>query len=411
MAEVADRLRADIVGDEVTYVANRNINYTNVCTFKCKFCAFSKGPLSLNLRGAPYLLELGEITDRVAEAEAMGATEVCLQGGIHPDFDGDYYLARDPGRPRGVAHHPHPRVHRARGDRGRPPVGACRSPTTWCLLRDAGLRTLPGTAAEILDDEVRAVLCPDKIDTEQWLEAHRTAHGSDSTPTSPSCSAPSSSPGRGPATSCAPGPCSCETGGFTEFVPLPFVHMATPIYIQRRSRRGPTFRETVLMHAVGRIAYRGRHRQHPAELGEARRRRGPPAAAGRGQRPRRDPHRREHLAGRRGQPRPDDGRRRVPAPWSPRSDARSPSAPPCTAGSSTPTATAPCSPASTDVTGSSFEQRRARRRPSTARPRRPDRTAVPPSRSGSTGPAPRRSVASTARCSTRWPPCSTGAPT
>src|SRR5581483_11325117 len=92
VAEVADDLRRRTVGDVVTYVANRNINYTNVCTFKCRFCAFSKGPLSLNLRGTPYLLELDEITARVAEAEALGATEVCLQGGIHPSFDGDYYL-------------------------------------------------------------------------------------------------------------------------------------------------------------------------------------------------------------------------------------------------------------------------------------------------------------------------------
>ena len=92
VAEVADDLRRRIAGDAVTFVYNRNINYTNVCTFKCRFCAFSKGPLSLNLRGAPYLLELSEITDRVAEAEAEGATEVCLQGGIHPSFDGDYYL-------------------------------------------------------------------------------------------------------------------------------------------------------------------------------------------------------------------------------------------------------------------------------------------------------------------------------
>ena len=92
VAEVADDLRRRIAGDDVTFVRNRNINYTNVCTFKCRFCAFSKGPLSLNLRGAPYLLELDEITRRVAEAVAEGATEVCLQGGIHPNFDGDYYL-------------------------------------------------------------------------------------------------------------------------------------------------------------------------------------------------------------------------------------------------------------------------------------------------------------------------------
>ena len=118
VAEVADDLRRGTVGDAVTFVRNRNINYTNVCTFKCRFCAFSKGPLSLNLRGAPYLLELDEITRRVAEAEAEGATEVCLQGGIHPNFDGDYYLHVLEAVRAGVERHPHPRLHRARGDRG-----------------------------------------------------------------------------------------------------------------------------------------------------------------------------------------------------------------------------------------------------------------------------------------------------
>jgi len=256
VAAVADHLRAEIVGDEVTYVANRNINYTNVCTFKCKFCAFSKGPLSLNLRGAPYLLELSEITDRVAEAEAMGATEVCLQGGIHPDFDGDYYLhvIRAVREASATIHiHGFTALEVTEGARrsGLPLADYL------VLLRDAGLRTIPGTAAEILDDEVRAVLCPDKIDTEEWLEAHRAAHGvglnSNVTIMFGAIEQPRSWARHLVRTRAL----QHETGGFTEFVPLPFVHMATPLYLQRRSRRGPTFRETLLMHAVGRIAYRG----------------------------------------------------------------------------------------------------------------------------------------------------------
>jgi len=256
IAAVADALRAEIVGDEVTYVANRNINYTNVCTFKCKFCAFSKGPLSLNLRGAPYLLELSEITDRVAEAEAMGATEVCLQGGIHPNFDGDYYL-----HVIRAVREASPTIHIHGFTALEVTEGARRSGVGLAdylvLLRDAGLRTLPGTAAEILDDEVRAVLCPDKINTEQWLEAHRAAHGvglnSNVTIMFGAIEQPRSWARHLVRTRAL----QQETGGFTEFVPLPFVHMATPLYIQRRSRRGPTFRETLLMHAVGRIAYRG----------------------------------------------------------------------------------------------------------------------------------------------------------
>ena len=256
VAEVADQLRYDSIGDEVTFVANRNINYTNVCTFKCKFCAFSKGPLSLNLRGTPYLLELGDITDRVAEAEAMGATEVCLQGGIHPKFDGDYYLEVIK-----AVRQASPTIHIHGFTALEVTEGARRLDMPLAdylvLLRDAGLRTIPGTAAEILDDEVRAVICPDKINTEEWLEAHRTAHsvGLNSNVTimfgsieQPRSWARHLVRTRG---------LQLETGGFTEFVPLPFVHMATPIYIQKKARRGPTFRETVLMHAVGRIAYRG----------------------------------------------------------------------------------------------------------------------------------------------------------
>jgi FO synthase len=256
VAEVADSLRAEAVGDEVTYVANRNINYTNVCTFKCRFCAFSKGPLSLNLRGAPYLLELGDITERVREAEALGATEVCLQGGIHPSFDGGYYLEVI-----AAVREASPTIHIHGFTALEVTEGARRSGTTLAeyltLLRDAGLKTLPGTAAEILDDPVREVLCPDKITTDEWLEAHRTAHSvglrSNVTIMFGAIEQPRSWARHLLVTRAL----QKETGGFTEFVPLPFVHMAAPIYLRRGSRRGPTFRETLLMHAVGRIAYRG----------------------------------------------------------------------------------------------------------------------------------------------------------
>ena len=256
VAEVADHLRREIVGDEVTYVANRNINYTNVCTFKCRFCAFSKGPLSLNLRGAPYLLELSDITERVREAEALGATEVCLQGGIHPSFDGDYYLEVI-----AAVREASPTIHIHGFTALEVTEGARRSGTTLAeylvRLRDAGLKTLPGTAAEILDDPVREVLCPDKITTGEWLEAHRIAHQVGLRSNVTIMFGAVEQPRSWARHLLATRELQKETGGFTEFVPLPFVHMAAPIYLRRGSRRGPTFRETLLMHAVGRIAYRG----------------------------------------------------------------------------------------------------------------------------------------------------------
>jgi FO synthase len=256
VARVADELRASTVGDAVTYVSNRNINYTNVCTFKCRFCAFSKGPLSLNLRGTPYLLELDDITQRVVEAEAEGATEVCLQGGIHPSFDGDYYLEVIKAVRAGSE-----RIHIHAFTALEVTEGARRldEPLADYLRRlmAAGLKTLPGTAAEILDDEIRAILCPDKINTEEWLEAHRTAHGVGLRSNITIMFGAVEQPVHWARHMVRTRDLQKETGGFTEFVPLPFVHMATPIYLQRKARRGPTFREALLMHAVGRIAYHG----------------------------------------------------------------------------------------------------------------------------------------------------------
>lgn len=254
IADLADGIRHDLVGDDVTFVINRNINYTNVCTFKCKFCAFSKGPLSLNLRGDPYLLTLDEISERVQEAAAKGATEVCLQGGIHPKFDGDYYVDVIAAVRAGS-----PDIHIHAFSALEVFEGARRSEMSLVdyltRLKEAGLKTLPGTAAEILDDPVRAILCPDKINTSQWLEVHEAAHSiglrSNITIMFGAVEDPSSWAKHLLVTK----ELQKKTGGFTEFVPLPFVHMATPIFLKGRSRKGPTFRETVLMHSVARLHY------------------------------------------------------------------------------------------------------------------------------------------------------------
>jgi FO synthase len=256
VAAFADRLRQEAVGDNVTFVRNRNINYTNVCTFKCSFCGFSKGPLSLNLRGKPYLLSFDEIADRVREAADLGATEVCLQGGIHPDFDGDYYLDVTRAVKDAV---PGMHVHGFTALEVTEGARRLGEPLDQYLTRmkEAGLASLPGTAAEILDDSIREILCPDKITTSEWLYAHETAHGIGLRSNITIMFGSVEQPVHWAKHLVRTRDLQKRTGGFTEFIPLPFVHMAAPIYLKRRARRGPTWRETVLMHAVGRIAYHG----------------------------------------------------------------------------------------------------------------------------------------------------------
>ena len=256
IAHVADDLRKQIVGDEVTWVHNRNINYTNVCTFKCRFCGFSKGPLSLNISGTPYLLTLDDIAERAKEAWDLGATEVTLQGGIHPDFDGDYYIDVTRAVKDAV-----PDMHVHGFTALEVTEGAKRLGESLfsyiTRLKEAGLASLPGTAAEILDDDIRNIICSDKINTEEWLDCHQVAHEaglkSNITIMFGSVEHPLSWAKHIVRTRAL----QEITGGFTEFIPLPFVHMASPIYLQHKARRGPTFRETILMHSIGRIAYRG----------------------------------------------------------------------------------------------------------------------------------------------------------
>jgi FO synthase len=190
------------------------------------------------------------------EAVECGATEVCLQGGIHPDFDGEYYLsvAR---AVKDVA----PDIHVHAFTALEVTEGARRlgMPLRDYLLlaKEAGLSTLPGTAAEILDDDVRAVICPDKVTTDEWLEAHRIAHSIGLRSNITIMFGHVEQPIHVARHMVRTRALQKETGGFTEFVPLPFVHMASPIFLQHRARPGPTFREALLIHAVARIAYRG----------------------------------------------------------------------------------------------------------------------------------------------------------
>lgn len=256
IVKLADDVRRDVSGDDVTYVVNRNINYTNVCTFKCRFCAFSKGPRSLNLRGDPYLMTLDDIGDAAQEAAMAGATEVCLQGGIHPKFDGDYYLDVVRAVKSRV-----PDMHIHAFSALEVFEGARRSqmPLRDYLvqLKESGLKSLPGTAAEILRDDIREILCPDKISTSEWLEVHKTAHEIDLQSNITIMFGAIERIDSWADHLIVTRELASETGGFTEFVPLPFVHMASPIYLQGKARRGPTFREAMLMHAVGRLHYAG----------------------------------------------------------------------------------------------------------------------------------------------------------
>ena len=256
LCKVANELRRAVNGDEVTYVINRNINYTNQCYFRCRFCAFSKGPKSLNLRGEPYLLSTVEVARRVREAWEKGATEVCMQGGIHGGFTGRNYL--DYLR---AAKEEIPEIHvhaftPLEVSQGARTLGISIEEFLW-KLKEAGLGTLPGTAAEILDDEIRAIICPDKVSTAEWSGVMRAAHGLGLRSTSTIMFGHVEGPINWARHLLVLRGIQNETGGFTEFVPLPFVHMGAPLFLQGRSRKGPTFAEAVKMHAVARIALHG----------------------------------------------------------------------------------------------------------------------------------------------------------
>ena len=252
VCQAADNLRSDVNGSTVSFVSNRNINYTNICYFKCKFCAFSKGKVAADLRDKPYNLAMEEIQNRTIEARVLGATEVCLQGGIHPEYTGQHYID--------VCNaikevDPDMHIHAFS------PLEVWQGAETLGVslreflesLKQAGLGSLPGTAAEILHDDVRQILCADKINTRQWLEVMETAHAVGLNTTATIMFGHVDRYEHWAHHLLALRDLQIRSEGFTEFVPLPFVAQMAPIYRRGQSRRGPTFREAVLMHAVSRL--------------------------------------------------------------------------------------------------------------------------------------------------------------
>lgn len=256
VVEAADALRAEVSGETVTYVINRNINYTNICTHACSFCAFSKTSIKAGLRDKPYNLDLEEIAGRAREAVERGATEVCLQGGIHPSYTGETYLsilrAVKDACP-GLHVHAFSPLEVSQGAR------TLDMPVSdyLAMLRDAGLGSLPGTAAEILCDDIRAQICPDKLTTQEWLDVVGSAHRVGLPTTSTIMFGHLEGIGHWARHLLALRNLQLDTGGITEFVPLPLIHMEAPFYRRGQSRKGPTWREAVMMHAVARLALNG----------------------------------------------------------------------------------------------------------------------------------------------------------
>jgi FO synthase len=256
LAQAADALRAQVKGDVVTYVVNRNINYTNICTYSCGFCAFSKTSTKAGTRDRPYVLPSEEVAARAVEAVANGATEVCLQGGIHPSYTGETYLDILTAVKRAC---PDLHVHAfspLEVSSGAETLGMSVRDYLW-RLKDAGLGSLPGTAAEILDDEVRAEICPDKLSKQEWLDVVRDAHSVGLPTTSTIMFGHLDGYQHWARHLLAIRRLQLETGGVTEFVPLPFVHMQSPLYLKGKARRGPTWRESLLMHSIARLALHG----------------------------------------------------------------------------------------------------------------------------------------------------------
>lgn len=252
MLVAADLLRAELAGNIVTYVANRNINFTNICFVGCKFCAFSRGPRESDT----YFLQPEQVAEKAVQAWGLGATEVCIQGGLPRGLPPMYYrdiLRAVKAAVPGMHIHAFSPMEIVYGVE----LTGMALCDYLCMLRDNGLGTLPGTAAEILDDEVRFVLSRNKLSTAQWQEVIRTAHGCGIRTTSTLMYGHVESPQHWVNQLLLLRSIQSETGGFTEFVPLGFVHHNTLLFHQGISRPGPTLAEHLKIHALARLMLAG----------------------------------------------------------------------------------------------------------------------------------------------------------
>ena len=253
LAGLADRVRRDVVGDGIGYVVNRNVNFTNVCYTGCRFCAFAQRRTDADA----FTLSMKQVGDRVDEAWNLGATEICMQGGIHPDLPGTAYfdLAREvKARQPGIHLHAFSPMEIVNG--------ATRTGLSYrdflTQAREAGLDTIPGTAAEILDDEVRWVLTKGKLPAAAWIDIVSTAHSLGIRSSSTMMYGHVDNPTHWVGHLRTLSKIQDETGGFTEFVLLPFVHMSSPVYLAGVARPGPTPQENRAVHAVARLMLHGR---------------------------------------------------------------------------------------------------------------------------------------------------------
>lgn len=250
---VADELRRRAAGERVTYVVNRNLNFTNVCIVGCAFCGFSRGPRAEDT----YFHSIEQLVEKCAEAVSCGATEVCIQGGLPRDLDGSFYASLL----RAIkARLPNLHLHAFSPMEivyGLEKTGLAL-PEYLRTLKEAGLGSMPGTAAEILDDEVRRQISPNKLQVRQWVEVIRTAHSLGIPTTSTMMYGHTEQPEHWVRHLLLLREIQRETGGFTEFVPLGFIHSQTRLYRAGRARPGSPFSEHLLVHALARILL-GRH--------------------------------------------------------------------------------------------------------------------------------------------------------